>query len=80
MLGPDNAIWDDGEWVGWGEIDRQIHYKEWVQNIPMPNVGRANTRSFNLLKKTFITLRNPSHAPDVITCSFIIAKYRFWSM
>jgi|GEM_PF-5131959 len=51
MLGPDNAIWDDGEWVGWGEIDRQIHYKEWVQNIPMPNVGRANTRSFNLLKK-----------------------------
>ena len=24
MLGPDNAIWDDGEWVGWGEIEEQI--------------------------------------------------------
>lgn len=32
MLGPDNAIWDDGEWVGWGEIEEQIPYKEWELN------------------------------------------------
>jgi hypothetical protein len=31
-LGPDNAIWDDGEWVGWGEIEPQIQYKEWELN------------------------------------------------
>jgi hypothetical protein len=25
-LGPDNAIWDDGEWVSWDEINQQIQY------------------------------------------------------
>ena len=29
QLGPDNAIWDDGEWIGWDEINEQIQYKEW---------------------------------------------------
>lgn len=28
-LGPDNAIWDDGEWISWDEINEQIQYKEW---------------------------------------------------
>lgn len=29
MLGPENAIWDDGEWIGWDEINAQIQHKEW---------------------------------------------------
>ena len=39
MLGPDNAIWDDGEWVGWGEIEEQIQYKEW--GAKYPNADRS---------------------------------------
>ena len=34
MLGPDKAIWDDGEWIGWDEISRQIEYKEWRARYP----------------------------------------------
>lgn len=34
MLGPENAIWDDGEWVSWNEINRQIQYKEWGAKYP----------------------------------------------
>lgn len=33
-LGPDNAIWDDGEWVSWDEINEQIQYKEWRSRYP----------------------------------------------
>lgn len=33
-LGPDNAFWDDGEWVSWDEIDEQIEYKEWRARYP----------------------------------------------
>ena len=33
-LGPDNAIWDDGEWIGWDEINEQIEYKEWRARYP----------------------------------------------
>ncbi len=29
-----NAIWDDGEWVGWDEINRQIQHKEWRARYP----------------------------------------------
>jgi hypothetical protein len=39
MLGPDNAIWDDGEWISWDEINRQIQYKEW--GAKYPNADRA---------------------------------------
>jgi len=39
MLGPDNAIWDDGEWVSWDEINRQLQYKEW--GAKNPNADRA---------------------------------------
>lgn len=31
---PDNAIWDDGEWVSLDEIDEQIEYKEWRGRYP----------------------------------------------
>ena len=31
---PDNAIWDDGEWVSLDEIDEQIEYKEWRARYP----------------------------------------------
>lgn len=34
MLGPDNAIWDDGEWISWAEINQQIQYKEWGAKYP----------------------------------------------
>lgn len=34
MLGPDNAIYDDGEWISWGEINEQIQYKEWRVRYP----------------------------------------------
>ncbi len=34
VLGPDNAIWDDGEWISWDEIDEQIQYKEWRARYP----------------------------------------------
>ena len=34
MLGPDNAIWDDGEWVSWDEINRQIQCQEWRAKYP----------------------------------------------
>lgn len=33
-LGPHNAIWDDGEWIGWHEINQQIQYKEWGARYP----------------------------------------------
>ena len=34
MQGPDNAIWDDGEWISWDDIIRQIEYKEWRAKYP----------------------------------------------
>jgi hypothetical protein len=39
MLGPDNALWDDGEWISWDEINQQIQYKEW--GAKYPNADRA---------------------------------------
>ncbi|MBX7456670.1 hypothetical protein K3152_00270 [Qipengyuania sp. 1NDH17] len=38
-LGPENAIWDDGEWVSWTEINQQIAYKEW--GAKYPNADRS---------------------------------------
>lgn len=31
---PNNAFWDDGEWVTWDEINEQIQYKEWGAKYP----------------------------------------------
>ena len=39
MLGPDNAFWDDGEWVSWDDINQQIQYKEW--GAKYPNADRS---------------------------------------
>lgn len=33
-LGPHNAIWDDGEWISWHEINQQLQYKEWAAKYP----------------------------------------------
>lgn len=33
-LGPDNAFWDDGEWISWDEIEKQIEHKEWRARYP----------------------------------------------
>ena len=35
--GPDNAIWDAGEWISWDEISDQIQYKEWRARYPNAN-------------------------------------------
>ena len=35
----DHGIFDDGEWLSWDEIDRQIRYKEW--GAKYPNADRA---------------------------------------
>lgn len=35
-LGPDNAVWDDGEWISWDEINQQIQYQEWRAKTPTP--------------------------------------------
>lgn len=34
MLGPDNAIWDDGEWVGWDEINSHLFQQEMRARYP----------------------------------------------
>ena len=34
QLDASNAIWDDGEWVSWDSINRQIQYKEWGVRYP----------------------------------------------
>lgn len=38
-LGPDNAIWDDGEWISWDEINEQIQYQEWRAKYPKANLS-----------------------------------------
>ena len=38
-LGPDNAIWDDGEWISWDEIDEQIQHKEWRARYPDADIS-----------------------------------------
>lgn len=34
MLGPDNAIWDDGEWIGWDEINAHLERQELEARYP----------------------------------------------
>lgn len=34
MLGPDNAIWDDGEWISWAEINSQLAELELQARYP----------------------------------------------
>jgi len=50
MLGIDNAIWDEGEWVSWDDIDRQIQYKEW--GAKYPNANRSLIPTFEQLLNT----------------------------
>ncbi|KPA99860.1 hypothetical protein [Ahrensia marina] len=38
MLGPENAIWDDGEWVSWDDINRQIKNQEWRAKYPQADI------------------------------------------
>ena len=30
----DNAFWDDGEWVSWDDINRQVQHQEWRAKYP----------------------------------------------
>ena len=39
VVGPDDAIWDDGEWVSWTDINPQLQYKEW--GAKYPNADRS---------------------------------------
>lgn len=50
MLGPDNAIWDDGEWISWDEIDQKIQYKEW--RVKYPNTDLSLVPVFESLIET----------------------------
>ncbi len=50
MRGPENAIWDDGEWISWDEINQQIEYKEW--GAKYPNADRALIPIFEQLLST----------------------------
>jgi hypothetical protein len=34
MLGPENAIWDDGEWVSWAEINSHLWQLEMRERYP----------------------------------------------
>jgi hypothetical protein len=34
MLGPENAVWDDGEWVGWDHINSELARLELRQRFP----------------------------------------------
>jgi len=38
-MNSDNAIWDDGEWVSWDEINQQIQYKEWQAKYPNADIS-----------------------------------------
>jgi len=38
-LGPDYAIWDDGEWISWDEINEQIQHKEWRARYPAADLS-----------------------------------------
>lgn len=33
-LGMDNAVWDDGEWISWADINEQIRCQEWRATYP----------------------------------------------
>lgn len=33
-MGVHDAFWDDGEWISWDEIERQIENKEWRARFP----------------------------------------------
>lgn len=37
-LGPDNAIWDDGEWVSWDWINGQLEEQELQERFPNADV------------------------------------------
>ena len=34
VLGPENAIWDDGEWISWHEINEHIEREEMREKYP----------------------------------------------
>lgn len=38
-LDSSNAIWDDGEWISWGDINDQIQYKEWGAKYPKADLS-----------------------------------------
>lgn len=50
MLGSENAVWDDGEWVSWDEINQQIEYKEW--RVRYPNADLSLVPIFESLIET----------------------------
>lgn len=46
----ENAIWADGEWISWDEINEQIAYKEW--RAKYPNADLRLVPIFNNLLST----------------------------
>ena len=39
MAGMEDSIWDDGEWVSWDEINRQIQCQEWRSRFPKADIS-----------------------------------------
>lgn len=39
MWDDNNAIYDDGEWITWDEINEQIQYKEWRAKYPKADLS-----------------------------------------
>jgi hypothetical protein len=50
MLRPENAIWDDGEWVSWYEINQQVKHQEW--RVKYPNADLSLLPIFESLLQT----------------------------
>ncbi len=42
MFGLGDAVWDDGEWVSWDEINAQIQYKEWGARYPNADLSMVS--------------------------------------
>lgn len=43
VLGPDNAIWDDGEWVSWDHINSELARMELRERYPLADLNLLST-------------------------------------
>lgn len=43
MLGPDNAIWDDGEWLTWADVNSHLYQLEMGERFPNADAALVET-------------------------------------
>jgi hypothetical protein len=65
MLGPDNAVWDDGEWIGWDEINLSLAEQELRAKYP-----QADVTLVPLPGRTRWSSPNATTAIPAATCRF----------